>query len=121
MAMRRAVLGEAHVDRAIAARTEFTREFDDFITRVAWGEIWTRPHLPRSTRSLITLAMLVALDRPEELKLHVRGALNNGVQQDELKELVLHAAVYCGVPRAHAALKTIERTLAALRAEGAAG
>jgi len=112
MAVRRAVLGDAHVDRATSARTPFSGEFDDFITRYAWGEIWTRPGLARHTRSLITLAMLVALDRPEELQMHIRGALNNGVTPDEIKELLLHAAIYCGVPRAHAALKMAEAALA---------
>jgi 4-carboxymuconolactone decarboxylase len=108
MAIRRAVLGDAHVDRAGAGLTEFNREFSDLLTRYAWGEIWTRPGLPRPTRSLLTLGMLVALNRPEEFRMHVRGALNNGVSRDEIKEVLLQAAVYCGVPAAHTAFRTAE-------------
>jgi 4-carboxymuconolactone decarboxylase len=108
MTVRRAVLGDAHVDRALAARTEFSREFEDLITRYAWGEIWTRPALARPTRSLVTLGMLVALNRIEELQLHVRGALNNGVSREEIKEVFLQAAIYCGVPAAHAAFRSAE-------------
>lgn len=109
IAVRRAVLGDAHVDRALAGRTEFNREFEDLIiTRYAWGEIWTRPRLPRRTRSLVTLGMLVALNRIEELRMHVRGALNNGVSRDEIKEVLLQAAIYCGVPAAHAAFRSAE-------------
>ena len=87
---------------ARAGVTEFNREFADLLTRYAWGEIWTRPGLPRPTRSLLTLGMLVALNRPEEFRMHVRGASNNGVSRDEIKEVLLQAAVYCGVPAAHA-------------------
>ena len=101
--MRRAVLGDAHVDRAQAAPGEFNREFLDLITRYAWGEIWTRPGLTRPTRSLLTLGMLVALNRLEEFQLHVRGALNNGVTRDEIKEVLLQSAIYCGVPAANSA------------------
>jgi 4-carboxymuconolactone decarboxylase len=103
MAVRRAVLGDAHVDRAQANRTELTTEFQDLITRYAWGEIWTRPGLPHHTRSLLTICMLVALNRDEELKLHLRAAANNGVTRDEIKETLLQAAVYCGVPAANSA------------------
>jgi 4-carboxymuconolactone decarboxylase len=113
---RRAVLGDAHVDRALAGRTPFNEEFQELITRYAWGEMWTRPGLPLPTRSLITVAMLVALRRDDELRLHIRGALRNGVTVDELKELLLHAAIYCGVPAAHSALRLVEEVL---RAEGA--
>lgn len=118
MAVRRAVLGDAHVDRAIAGANELNREFDDLITRFAWGEIWTRPGLPRATRSLVTLGMLVALNRPDELRLHVRGAVNNGVTRDQIKEVVLQAAVYCGVPAAHAALRAVQSELDTLDREG---
>jgi 4-carboxymuconolactone decarboxylase len=103
MKVRRAVLSDAHVDRSLANRTELTTDFQDFITRYAWGEIWTREGLPRHTRSLITIAMMVALNRSEELALHLRAAKNNGVTQDEIKEVLLQTAVYCGVPAANSA------------------
>ncbi|MEN3367019.1 MAG: 4-carboxymuconolactone decarboxylase [Burkholderiales bacterium] len=103
MEVRRAVLGSAHVDRAQANRNELTTEFQDFITRYAWGEIWTRPGLPRHTRSLLTIAMMVATNREEELKLHLRAAANNGVTRDEIKEVLMQAAIYCGVPAANSA------------------
>lgn len=103
MTVRRAVLGDAHVERAQAQRTPLTTEFQDLITRYAWGEIWTRPGLPRHTRSLLTIAMMVALNREEELKLHLRAAANNGVSRDEIKEVLLQAAIYCGVPAANSA------------------
>jgi len=101
LTVRRAVLGEAHVDRAMARKDAFNSEFQELITRYAWGEVWTRPGLPRHTRSLITIAMMVALNRPEEFKLHVRAAFNNGVSRDEIKEVLLQAAIYCGVPAAN--------------------
>jgi len=103
MEVRRAVLGDEYVDRAAASTTEFNREFLSYITRNAWGEIWTRPGLPRHTRSLLTLAMMVALNRGEEFCMHVRGAFNNGVTRDEIKEVLLQSAVYCGVPAANTA------------------
>ena len=103
MKVRRAVLGDEHVDRAIASITDFNRDFQDFITRNAWGEIWTRPGLPRHTRSLLTLAMVVALNRGEEFRMHVRAALNNGVTRDQIKEVLLQSAIYCGVPAANSA------------------
>jgi 4-carboxymuconolactone decarboxylase len=103
MKMRRAVLGDEHVDRAAASTTDFNREFQEFITRNAWGEIWTRPGLPRHTRSLLTLAMTVALNRGDEFRLHVKASLNNGVTRDEIKEVLLQCAVYCGVPAANSA------------------
>jgi 4-carboxymuconolactone decarboxylase len=117
LATRRAVLGDAHVDAALANRTPFTGEFQELITRYAWGEIWSRPGLPRQTRSLLTLAMLVALNRGEEFRLHVRGALRNGVTQDEIKEMLLQSAIYCGVPAANAAF----RMAAEVFAEGETG
>jgi 4-carboxymuconolactone decarboxylase len=103
MKVRRAVLGDEHVDRSIAATTDFNREFQDFITRNAWGEIWTRPGLPRHTRSLLTLAMMVALNRDDEFRMHVRAAFNNGVTREQIKEVLLQSAVYCGVPAANSA------------------
>ena len=103
MKVRRAVLGEAHVDRSLKSRTEFNEEFQDLITRYAWGEVWTRPGLPRHTRSLITLALMIAINRGDEFRMHVRAAFNNGVTRDEIKEVILQCAIYCGVPAANAA------------------
>ena len=103
MEVRRAVLGNAHVDRAEAKRNDFNGEFQDLITRHAWGEIWTRPGLPRHTRSLLTIGLMVALNRSEEFKLHVRAAFNNGVTRDEIKEVLLQCAIYAGVPAANSA------------------
>ncbi len=100
---RRAVLGDEHVDRSLKTADSFNREFQEMITRYAWGEIWTRPGLPRNTRSLLVLAMTVALNRREEFQLHLRAAFNNGVTRDEVKEVLLQAAVYCGVPAANTA------------------
>lgn len=101
--VRRAVLGDAHVDRAQAGKNPFNTEFQELITRYAWGEIWTRPGLPRHTRSLLTIGLMVALNREEELKLHLRAAANNGVSRDEIKEVLLQTAIYCGVPAANSA------------------
>jgi 4-carboxymuconolactone decarboxylase len=103
MSTRRAVLGDAHVNRAEKNKNEFNAEFQDLITRYAWGEIWTRPGLPRQTRSLITLAMMVALNRSDELRMHLRAAFNNGVTRAEIKEVLLQTAIYCGVPAANSA------------------
>ncbi|HEY8553037.1 MAG TPA: 4-carboxymuconolactone decarboxylase [Burkholderiales bacterium] len=116
MKVRRAVLGDAHVDRTLERRSAFNEEFQDLITRYAWGEIWTRPGLPRKTRSLLTLVMLVALNRGEELRMHTRGALNNGVTREEIKEALLQAAIYCGVPAANSAFHIVEQTLAEIDA-----
>jgi len=116
MKVRRAVLGDAHVDRALGQRTGFNEEFQALITRYAWGEIWTRPGLPRHTRSLITLAMMVALNRTDEFRLHVRAAANNGVTRDEIKEVLLQAAVYCGVPAANSAFHLAEQVFAEMDA-----
>ena len=112
MKVRREVLGDAHVDRAEAATTAFTAEFQDLLTRHAWGEIWTRPGLDRRMHSCITIAMLVGLGREEELRVHLRGALNNGVTRDEIKEILLQAAVYCGLPAANAAFRIASELLA---------
>src|SRR5271169_3031757 len=108
MKIRREVLGNAHVDRAISQQNEFTAAFQDLITRYAWGEIWSRPGLDRKTRSLITIGMMVALNRPEELRLHLRAAKNNGVTNDEIREVLLHSAIYCGVPAANSAFHIAE-------------
>ena len=105
MKIRREVLGDAHVDAAIAKRNAFSDAFQELITRYAWGEIWTRPGLPRQTRSLITVAMLVALNREEELRLHLRAALRNGATQEEIREALLQSAIYCGVPAANSAFR----------------
>lgn len=112
--VRRAVLGDAHVDRALTRANDLNREFQELITRYAWGEIWTRPGLPRHTRSLITLAMMVALNRPDEFRLHVRAAFNNGVTRDQIKEVLLQSAIYCGVPAANSAFHLAEEVFAQL-------
>lgn len=103
MKVRRGVLGDAHVDRTLKSKNAFNDEFQDLITRYAWGEIWTRPGLPRHTRSLITLGLMIALNRSDELRMHVRAAVTNGVTRDEIKEVLLQCAVYCGVPAANTA------------------
>ena len=114
MAVRRAVLGDDHVDRAVAATTEFTRPFQDYITTGAWGSVWTREGLDRRTRSCVTLAALTALGCDEEIAMHVRAALRNGVTAAEIAEVLLHTAVYAGAPRANAAFAIAQRTLAEL-------
>jgi 4-carboxymuconolactone decarboxylase len=112
MEVRRAVLGDEHVDRAIAHTTDFTADFQDLITRYAWGEIWTRPGLDRRTRSCITLTALVAGGRDHELAMHIRAALRNGLTPDEIKEVLLQTAVYCGVPAANSAFAIAQEVLA---------
>src|SRR5215471_3954349 len=102
---RREVLGEAHVEKSLENRNEFNEAFEDLITRYAWGEIWSRPGLPRQTRSLITLAMLVALNRGEELRMHFEAALRTGVEREEIKEVLLQTAIYCGLPAANSAFQ----------------
>jgi 4-carboxymuconolactone decarboxylase len=111
MKVRREVLGDEHVDRAVEGTTGFTAEFQDLITRYAWGEIWSRPGLDRRTRSCITLVALVALGRHEELAVHVRAARRNGLTEDEIKEVLLHSAIYCGVPAANSAFAIAQRVL----------
>ena len=103
MSVRKAVLGREHVEKAQDSANEFNAAFQELITRYAWGEIWTRPGLPRSTRSLLVIAMMVALNRMEELRLHVRAAANNGVTREEIAEVLLQCAIYCGVPAANSA------------------
>jgi 4-carboxymuconolactone decarboxylase len=100
LAIRRAVLGSEYVDKSIAAADDFTRPLQEIVTQYCWGEVWGRPNLDRKTRSFLNLAMLSALNRPHEVKLHVRGALNNGVTKEEIREVFLQVAIYCGVPAA---------------------
>jgi 4-carboxymuconolactone decarboxylase len=114
MNVRREVLGDEHVDRAVARTTNFTADFQDFITRYAWGEIWTRPGLDRKKRSCVTMTALVATGRFDELGMHVRAALRNGLTEDEIREVLLQCAVYCGVPAANSAFAIAQRTLADL-------
>jgi 4-carboxymuconolactone decarboxylase len=111
MRIRREVLGDEHVDRAIENTSELTADFQDLITRYAWGEIWARPGLDRKTRSCITLMALTALGQHEELALHVRAAVRNGLTPDEIKEVLLQAAIYCGVPAANRAFAVAQRVL----------
>jgi 4-carboxymuconolactone decarboxylase len=111
MEVRREVLGDDHVDEAISKTTEFTKDFQDLITRYAWGEIWTRPGLDRRTRSAITLTALIALGRFDELAMHIRAARRNGLADDEIKEVLLQSAIYCGVPAANSAFAVASRVL----------
>ena len=110
--VRRAVLGDAHVDRAIANTTDLTEAFQDFITRAAWGDVWARPGLDRRTRSIVTLTALTALRAENEIAMHVRGAIANGLTPAEIGEVLLHTAIYAGAPAANAAFAIAQRTLA---------
>ena len=112
---RREVLGNEHVQLAEAKLNEFNGPFQEFITRYAWGEIWQRPGLTRRERSLITLAMLVALNREPEFRMHIRAAFNNGVTEEEIRELLIHAGIYCGLPAANAAIHVAEEVIMAAR------
>lgn len=118
MAVRRAVLGDAHVDRTVENLTLLNEEFQHFITRYAWGDIWSRPGLDRHTRSMITIAMLIALNREAELKMHLNAAFNNGVTREELKELIMHSALYCGLPAANATLHLAQQVFDQRDADG---
>jgi len=111
MRVRREVLGEAHVDRATANATDFSRPFQEFITRAAWGEVWTRPGLDRRTRSVITLSVLTALRAENEIPMHVRAAVTNGLTPEEIREVLIHTAVYAGVPAANSAIALAQKTL----------
>jgi 4-carboxymuconolactone decarboxylase len=111
MAVRRAVLGDAHVERAIADTTDFTEPFQEFITKMAWGSVWTRDGLARRERSMVTLAVLCALRCEDELAMHVRAALHNGLTADEIREVLLHTAVYAGVPAANSAFARAQEVL----------
>jgi 4-carboxymuconolactone decarboxylase len=108
------VLGDAQVDTSLEKRNAFNEAFQDLITRYAWGEIWSRPGLPQPTRSMITVAMMVALNRPEEFRLHLRGALNNGVTREEIQEVLLQTAIYCGVPAANSAFHLAQEVFSQL-------
>lgn len=108
MKVRRAVLGDEHVDATIKKRNEFNAAFQDLITRYAWGEIWNRPGLPKETRSMLALAMMVALNRGDELRMHLVAALNNGVTRPQIQEVLLQTAIYCGVPAANSAFHIAE-------------
>ena len=112
MTVRREVLGDAHVDRAVANTTDLTEPFQDFITRFAWGDVWSRPGLDRRTRSIVTLTALTALRAENEIAMHVRAAIGNGLTPAEISEVILHTAVYAGVPAANAAFAIAQRTLA---------
>ena len=117
MRVRREVLGNAHVDRAIAGTTEFTAPFQDFITRYAWGEIWSRPGLTRQERSIVTLTVLAALQHEEELAMHVKAALRNGLTEAQIQEVLLQVGLYAGVPVANRAFAIAKRALAGNDAE----
>jgi len=119
MRLRRDVLGDAHVDRTLQQTTAFNEIFQDFITRYAWGEVWSRPGLSRSTRSMLTLATMIALNREEEFKMHVRAALKNGVTREEIQEVLLHSAIYCGLPAANNAFSWAQSVLATIDTGGA--
>jgi 3-oxoadipate enol-lactonase/4-carboxymuconolactone decarboxylase len=121
LSVRRPVLGAEYVDRSLANRTAASAEFQDLITRYCWGEVWTRPGLTRHTRSLLTIAFTLALNRPDELRLHMRAARNNGVTRDEIKETLMHAAIYCGVPAGVSAFKIANEVFAEQDAAGAQG
>ncbi|KAF2414867.1 4-carboxymuconolactone decarboxylase [Microbacterium sp. B35-04] len=112
MAVRREVLSDAHVDRAVAGTTELTADFQDFITRVAWGDVWSRPGLDRRSRSVAVLTALIALGHHEELAMHLRAALRNGLTVDEIKEVILQAGLYCGVPAANTAFRIASEVFA---------
>ena len=119
--VRRAVLGDEHVDRANAAMTDFTRDFQDLITRYAWGEVWARPALERRTRSMLALTALMALGHWDEFRMHVRAAFNNGLTEGDIKEVILQAAIYCGVPAANHAFKEAATVIAERNAGGSKG
>lgn len=110
--VRRAVLGNSHVDRAENNKTELNTDFQNFITRYAWGEVWTRPDLDRHARSLVTISMLIALNRPDELRMHFSAAFNNGVTEHEIREVIFHSALYCGLPAANGAFHLAAEVLA---------
>ncbi len=112
MRVRREVLGDEHVDRAVADTTAFTEPFQDFITRYAWGDVWSRPGLSRAERSLVTLAVLAALQHERELAMHVKAALRNGLTPEQIQEVLLQVAVYAGVPAANRAFAIAQRALA---------
>lgn len=119
LALRKEVLGEAHVERSLAGVSEFSRPIQEFVTEYCWGEVWTRPGLDRSVRSLVNLGMLTALNRSHELGVHVRGALRNGCTEEQIQEVLLQTAVYVGVPAALESFRVAEKAITAYRAEEA--
>jgi len=121
MAVRREVLGDEHVDQASSGATPFTEAFQDLITRFAWGEVWSRPDLDRRTRSCITIALLAALGHHEELAMHVRAALEGGVSAEEIREVLLHTAVYAGIPAANRAFAVAQRVIVPAHSDGRPG
>lgn len=116
--IRRAVVGDAYVEKSLAAADDMTAPLQKLITEWCWGEVWSRPGLPHKTRSFLNLAMLIALNRPHELRLHVRGAINNGVTKSEIQEVILQAAIYCGVPAGLDAMKVAKEVIAEMEEEG---
>lgn len=119
LAVRRAVVGDAYVDKSLNSADDLTASLQKLVTEYCWGEVWTRPGLERKTRSFLNLAMLIALNRPNELRLHLRGAISNGVTKDEIVEVVLQAAIYCGVPAALDAMKAVREVVETMEKEGA--
>lgn len=118
MTVRRAVLGDAHVDRSLTKVNDFNGDFQNFITRYAWGEIWTDPTLDRKTRSCMVLSMMIALNRVDEFKLHVKAAFNNGLTKNDIRAVIKQAAVYCGVPAGNSATHWAEEVFAQMEADG---
>jgi 4-carboxymuconolactone decarboxylase len=116
MAVRRQVLGDAHVDRATAQMTEFDSDFQTFITEGAWGSVWSRPHFTKRERSIVTIALLAALGQDDEVAMHVRATRNTGATKDDIKEALMHVAVYAGVPAANHAIKIVKKTFAEMEA-----
>lgn len=119
LAVRRAVLGDAYVDRSLASMDDFTRDLQELVTEYCWGKVWTRDGIDRKTRSILNLGMITALNRPHELAVHVRGAVNNGLTRDEIREVLLQTAIYCGVPAALDAFRVARSVFAEMDAEGA--
>jgi 4-carboxymuconolactone decarboxylase len=120
LAMRRRVLGDAHVDASLAAATDFSRDIQEYVTQYCWGDLWNRPGLSLQERSLINLSMITALNRPVEFKAHVRGAVNNGVSREKIKEVLMQSAFYCGGPAALEAFRSAAEVFAAMDAEAPA-
>ncbi len=119
MAVRRQVLGDAHVDRAMAQMTDFDADFQTFITEGAWGSVWSRPHFTKRERSIVTIALLAALGQDDEVAMHVRATRNTGATKDDIKEALMHVAVYAGVPAANHAIKIVKKTFADMEADAA--
>lgn len=119
LAIRRAVVGDVYVDKSLNSADDLTAPLQKLVTEYCWGEVWGRPGLDRRTRSFLNLAMLIALNRPNELRLHIRGAVNNGISREEITEVVLQAAIYCGVPAALDSMKAAKEVIAEMEKEGA--